>query len=319
MPALTGIRVPLPLWVVARNGVKSSGMRCSLCAVVSACLVLLAGAPARAAAAAAQETPAARAADPPRPGFVVESERVVGGVTVVRWVNGEAREVSPAGMCECVIVVHIDGRPVLTLGDGGIAAISVHEMSGRDINGDGVRDVIVDEWSGGTHCCYSTTVHALEATPRRLLALEPTNCGPAEPVDLDGDGRFEFVTCDDRWQSDDCSFAESPMPRVVLAYDDGARVYRPATPRFPARFRDELAAALRDAQQDLANPAGRSAGRDRCAVLRPALALMYLGRVTDGVALIRGLYRHPDREAFEQRTLDTLRSSPLWTAGSTPR
>jgi hypothetical protein len=39
---------------------------------------------------------------------------------------------------------------------------------------------------------------------------------------------------------------------------------------------------------------------------------MYSGRLTDGLALIRGLYRGTDREDFERDTLERVRKSPMW-------
>ncbi len=46
-------------------------------------------------------------------------------------------------------------------------------------------------------------------------------------------------------------------------------------------------------------------------LLRPALGLMYVGPFSDGLALIRGLYRGADREQFERET-QKVRESPLW-------
>jgi hypothetical protein len=109
-----------------------------------------------------------------------------------------------------------------------------------------------------------------------------------------------------------CSFADSPFPRVVYAYDPGRMRYVPDTPRFAARLRDDLAASLETAQTWLVESGGKDAGLDRCRLLQPALGLMFAGRLEDGVVLIRGLYKGADREQFEQETIDRLRRSPHW-------
>jgi hypothetical protein len=57
---------------------------------------------------------------------------------------------------------------------------------------------------------------------------------------------------------------------------------------------------------------GRDASLDKCAVLAPVLPLLYTGRTSEGIALLRRLYRHPDRGAFEAAVLMRVRSSPLW-------
>jgi hypothetical protein len=86
----------------------------------------------------------------------------------------------------------------------------------------------------------------------------------------------------------------------------------PDTPRFASHYRDELSSALDEAQAWISQSGGRDSGLDKCRLLRPALGLMYAGRLSDGVALIRGLYRGADREAFERETVEKVRESPLW-------
>ncbi len=86
----------------------------------------------------------------------------------------------------------------------------------------------------------------------------------------------------------------------------------PDTPRFASRYRAELSSALDEAQTWLSESGGRDLGLDKCRLLRPALGLMYAGRFSDGVALIRGLYRGADREQFERETVEKVRQSPLW-------
>ena len=39
---------------------------------------------------------------------------------------------------------------------------------------------------------------------------------------------------------------------------------------------------------------------------------MYSGRFSDGIALIRGLYRGDDREEFEREVTQRVRGSRLW-------
>ena len=249
----------------------------------------------------------------PSPGFVLVTERAVAGVTVQQWVRGSSPEVSPAGMCECMTVVYQGTTPVLTLGQPDlVSAITINEVSGRDINGDGVADLVVDEWSGGAHCCYETTIYSLEQRPRPLLSLQAGNCGPGELLDLDGDGRLEVVTCDDRWAATYCPFAFSPMPRVVFAYDVVTREYVPDTPRFARRSGDQLAAAVSEAERAVRDIDIREPGREKCAVLGPALTSMYEGRVDDGVAIIRRVYTRADRDELEREVVAQVMSSPLW-------
>jgi len=249
----------------------------------------------------------------PRDGYGLHDERTVGPFTVQRWVNSNMPEVSPSGMCDCITVVYEGVRRVTTFDNAGtLSAFITSDLSGTDINGDGLPDLIVSAWSGGAHCCYSSGVYSVGEDVKAVLLLETGNCGPGEFEDLDGNGTREFITCDDRWAYAYCSFADSPFPRVIYSYDSARGMYVPDTPRYASRYRDQLAEALDNAQTWLSESGGQDPGLDKCRLLRPALGLMYAGRFDDGLLLIRGLYRGADREQFERETVEKVRTSPLW-------
>lgn len=121
-------------------------------------------------------------------------------------------------MCQCITLVYQGDRRMLTLGGGDdVAAISVVAPTVRDITRDGVPEVVISTWSGGAHCCYTTAAYSAGPELRQLLSLDTGNCG-GEFSDLNGDGVFEFSTCDDAWASAYCAFAYPATPRVVFAY-----------------------------------------------------------------------------------------------------
>jgi hypothetical protein len=249
----------------------------------------------------------------PRDGYDLHDQRPAGPFTVQRWVNSASPGVSAAGVCDCITVVYEDVRRVMTLGTAGtLAAYTITDLSGADVNGDGDPDLVVSAWSGGAHCCYSSGVYSIGEHVQQVLALETGNCGPGAFEDLDGNGTIEFITCDDRWAYTYCSFADSPLPRVVYAYEPSRATYVPDTPRYASHYRDQLSAALAEAQTWLAESGGRDPGIDKCRLLRPALGLMYSGRFDDGLVLIRSLYHGADREQFAHETAERVRTSPMW-------
>jgi hypothetical protein len=249
----------------------------------------------------------------PQDGYGLHDERTVGPFTIQRWVNSAMPEVSPAGMCDCVTVVYQGVRRVMTFGrPGTMAAFTANDLSGTDINADGFPDLVVSAWSGGAHCCYSSAVYSVGESVKPVLVLETGNCGPGGLEDLDGNGTREFITCDDQWAYSYCSFADSPLPRVIYSYDPSRGMYVLDTPRFAGRYRDQLAEALAEAQTWLSESGGRDMGVDKCRLLRPVLGLMYSGRFSDGVLLLRGLYRGADREQFEREVTQRVRESRLW-------
>ena len=249
----------------------------------------------------------------PQDGYGLHDERSVGPFTIQRWVNSAMPDVSPAGMCDCITVVYAGARRVTTFGrPGTLTAFTASNLTGTDVNGDGFADLVVSAWSGGAHCCYSSGIYSVGETVRPILVLETGNCGPGELEDLDGNGTREFITCDDQWAYTYCSFADSPLPRVIYSYDSTRGMYVLDTPRFAASYREQLAEWLEDAQEWMSRSGGKDLGVDKCRLLRPALGLMYSGRFSDGVALIRGLYRGDDREQFEREVTQKVRQSTLW-------
>jgi PAS domain S-box-containing protein len=102
------------------------------------------------------------------------------------------------------------------------------------------RHVIVQEWSGGAHCCFDYHVlHVLGAEVRREGTIRAGDCA-LRVADVDRDGDLELVACDSRFAYGfDLPFAESPLVPLVYAYRDKA--YVADNRRFPQVFRFRIA------------------------------------------------------------------------------
>jgi hypothetical protein len=258
-------------------------------------------------ASAAAQTPTV----PPGKGFVLQEQRQVDRFVVQQWVSEASSDVAASGLCECVTVVYEGNRQILNLGfDYGITRV---ESSGADITGDGRAELVVTKHSGGAHCCESTAMYSVAGAAREILSVATGSC-PGELVDLDHDGVPEFQTCDDTFANAFCSFADSPMPGVVFSYEKAKGAYAVATPRYLNPSAPWLAASVATARKAMAeNP--RDADRYRCSALTPALSLIYAGRVNEGLALLRLLYRRPDAPQLEQTMMELVRKSRLWIDG----
>ena len=124
------------------------------------------------------------------------------------------------------------------------------------------RHVIVQEWSGGAHCCFDYHVLHVQGTQiRREGTIRGGDCS-LRVADLDQDGALELIACDSRFAyAFDLPFAESPLVPVVYTFRD--RAYAADNRRFPQvyQFRLSPGAAAARGGRARARRARRPAGR----------------------------------------------------------
>jgi hypothetical protein len=167
------------------------------------------------------------------------------------------------------------------------------------------RHVIVQDWSGGAHCCfdyYVLYVHGV--TVRREGVIRGGDC-ELRVADLDHDGSSELIGCDARFAyAFDLPFADSPLLPVVYTFRD--RAYVADNRRYPEVFRYRIARDRRRLAE--AGQAGDARGA-RAAVISLLLHTLYAGRVTEAWCGFERTYRWSDRAAVRQEVLDTLRKA----------
>lgn len=111
-----------------------------------------------------------------------------------------------------------------------------NKLNATDINGDGIKEIIVQSSSGG-NCwsCNPTEIYQVHNHRAELIAA-----GPIQRIaDLNGDGVSELLVTDVRWESyDDLSHVASPGAVMVYAWRNGKYVYVPGD--FAAFYSGEL-------------------------------------------------------------------------------
>lgn len=237
--------------------------------------------------------------DPP---FRLEEERAIGPYTVqVFLVPEKAWE---------------HGERVVTLSRPGMPTIEVEWVfrvdpkSGTDITGEGNPDLILECYSGGAHCCFSTIVYDLGAVLTVIPVGRESNCsGYFE--DLDGDAILEFVTCDDAFAYAYCPYCASPTVRAILRYEPG-RGYVPAGPRFAHLYIEEIARDRALAEKTTPGEMGEWDQTTKCAVLPLVLDYLYSGEPETAWQVLERYYPFPDRAAFREEIERTVKRSPLY-------
>ncbi|MCI0489583.1 MAG: hypothetical protein L0229_23580 [Blastocatellia bacterium] len=117
-----------------------------------------------------------------------------------------------------------------------LPALDLPALNARDINGDGLKEVIVQSSSGG-NCwsCNPAEIYRVRDHKAELIAAGPMQ----KIVDLDGDGVSELVVSDARWESyGGLAHAMSPSARMIYAWREGRYVY--ASRDFAAYYREEI-------------------------------------------------------------------------------
>ena len=109
-------------------------------------------------------------------------------------------------------------------------------LNATDINGDGVKEIIVQSSSGG-NCwsCNPTEIYQVRNHKAQLIAAGPLQ----RLADLNGDGIAELLLIDARWEVyGDLSHAAAPSATMVYAWQGGRYVY--ASRDFAAFYKSEV-------------------------------------------------------------------------------
>jgi hypothetical protein len=111
-----------------------------------------------------------------------------------------------------------------------------NKLNATDLNGDGLKEIIVQSSSGG-NCwsCNPTEIYRVRNHKAELIAAGPIQ----RLADLNADSVQELLVTDARWESyDDLSHAASPGAVMVYAWRDGKYVY--ASRDFATFYADEI-------------------------------------------------------------------------------
>jgi hypothetical protein len=257
-------------------------------------------APAAAAAQGPAPTPQAPL-DPERPKaqWTIKEERTVGPYTVRQW-HDQASDM-PWGD---IATISAPGRPQIQM----TMMSAIGDTTGKDLTGDGVPDIEIQTYSGGAHCCFGTVLYQAGSTLTKLLDYQGNNCA-GNFQDLNGDGKYEFVTCDDLFAYTYCPFAGSPMVRVIYQYKPGAG-YRPASPKFASAYQQDIADHTTLAQTGKPDDAGEWDHTNKCSVLPLVLDYLYSGQSTQAWQALDQYYRGPDAQQFRSDIQSQVSQSP---------
>ncbi|HWT11240.1 MAG TPA: hypothetical protein VN231_00645, partial [Allosphingosinicella sp.] len=149
----------------------------------------------------------------------------------------------------------------------------------------GAPTILFQTYSGGAHCCTSTTAIAPRDGRLEGVLVYRGDGGPIEeaPSDLDGDGRIDFVRPDNAFLYRFASYADSYAPPRIVNVVGGEAVDVSGRPGFRPLFEE----AMREAGA-VCTEAGNSAPNGACAGYVAAAAR--LGRFDEAWARMLSAY-----------------------------
>jgi len=236
--------------------------------------------------------------------YVLAEEQAIGSYALRLWEDPASDEF----VFDSVATISAVGQPTAQIE----FASAFGDLTGTDLTGEGHPDVVIETYTGGAHCCFSTHVYDLGPVMTKMLETPVSNCGGAFE-ELDGDGVFEFVTCDDSFAYVYCAYAGSPLVKVIYQYEPGRR-YVPASPLFADQYIENIAAHREQAEEARPGEMGEWDNTTKCAVLPIVLDYLYAGNADLAWEEFERLYTYPDaadfRAEIEEMVSDSVRFAP---------
>ena len=205
--------------------------------------------------------------------------------------------------------------------------------SGKDINGDGVPDVVLETRSAPGQCCATYSIVSLGDPPGLLRQI--TTSAELAFEDRGGDGRVEIWTRETAFDGfDGLGHSDSPFPLVVFRLKGNtlfnvSATYWPEYEREITQARASLSRSALDAHMGIqsASTAGVSGGGNkpkelspreiqqineaRGLVLQIVLSYLYGGRGQEAWKQLAENWPYADRERIRQLILKTRTTGVL--------
>jgi hypothetical protein len=189
-------------------------------------------------------------------------------------------------------------------------------IAGRDVNGDGILDLVLEAYSGGAHCCWTYYIISLGPKPGLILKLQNNR----ELIFYDDKhGRIELGTEDGGFDYfDGVCHACSPFPSVYLRVDGSnlVDISREHANDYNEIIRDNQKALVAEERQWLKALTEKpsDAVPEREAVYKAlmiVLAYLYSGREAQARQTLQDLWPPFDQERMWKLILETRSSGIL--------
>ncbi|MEW6455861.1 MAG: hypothetical protein AB1410_04000 [Acidobacteriota bacterium] len=209
-----------------------------------------------------------------------------------------------------------DGKIIFTFENGyrkEMTQFGLFAFLGRD-----EKQLIVEQYSGGAHCCWSYWIINFSPDFRVIYDSQEYSVGyPLQPVDLDQDGVFEFsqliLTFD---YFDRLSHAISPFPIAVFKYDKNMKCYIPANTKFSPYITQGIEEDIKKVKEFN----GRtnfttyddSMGKYLSMILQVSLTYIYAGKEREAWLFYDKEYKLRDKAEMKSKIREQLKNCSIY-------
>lgn len=181
--------------------------------------------------------------------------------------------------------------------------VSVYEGTGEDIFGKGNPALILEGFSGGTHCCYTYQLIDLAEKPVVLAPIE--NASPFFFFKDPASQQFRIMASDGAFADfDGMCFDCAPFPRVVLRGD--AAGLRDVSADFVEQYDSEIALARAKIGHGKIRKFEVADFKDaKGVVLEIVYSYLYSGREQQAWQTLDEMWPPPDRERIKELIINT--------------
>lgn len=208
------------------------------------------------------------------------------------------------------ITIKKNGKTVESFETGYTMSKNWSQMGLFNFLGGQRKQLIVEGYSGGAHCCWEYRIIDLSPTYRVIYDSNDWDVGyDLRPVDLDKDGVFEFTQSVMTFDYFYVSHARSPFPEAIFKYNKKAGEYLPANRLFPGKVTKNLKADLAEVARLSRNLYSKDVyGHEEyvAATLRAFLKRVYAGRKTQAWAFFDAEYKLDNKKELRSAIRERL-------------
>lgn len=170
------------------------------------------------------------------------------------------------------------------------------------------KQLIIEQSSGGAHCCYSRWIYELTPSFKLIFNSDSYDVsdgfGKAELADLDRDGVTELILSSNHFAYFHLHFSASPLPTIIFKYNRKTHQYDPANPLFPKYVLKDITVMKRDALNN--------APYNFAWVLAVMLDYIYAGREAAAWRFYDRTYTLNDKASIRREIKATLRQDHIY-------